>query len=140
MPTVKPVHIIVKGKPTGMTEVVPYSREQGRQVAGGDVVRYRVPSYEVWVNKVGPFRAIRFGLRNKGTLEATRGVDAGLAQARVCYPTWVPGYSPHSFRGTSRPGAWRLIPGQNFLIHEGPGPGQNGGSIGCIEILDGMWR
>ena len=61
---------------------------------------------------------------------------------RVCTPAWLPHYSPHSFRGSSRPGAWQLVPGQGFLIHEGANEsvGEVGGSIGCIEVLDGRWN
>jgi hypothetical protein len=36
----------------------------------------------------------------------------------------------------------RLLPGRGFLIHEGADTrsGQVGGSLGCIEILDGGWN
>jgi hypothetical protein len=42
----------------------------------------------------------------------------------------------------SRPGAWQLLPGEGFLIHEGADTRdhQVGGSIGCVEILDGNWN
>ncbi len=36
-----------------------------------------------------------------------------------------------------------MIPGQGFLIHEGADAqrrGEWGGSIGCIEIVDGFWN
>jgi hypothetical protein len=40
-----------------------------------------------------------------------------------------------------RDGAWRLFPGRQFLIHEGPdSASQLGGSYGCVEILDGRWN
>jgi hypothetical protein len=54
----------------------------------------------------------------------------------------VPNYSPHSFNGIARPGAWRLLPGKGFLIHEGADSRRRdvGGSIGCIEIVDGRWN
>jgi hypothetical protein len=34
------------------------------------------------------------------------------------------------------------LPGQGFLIHEGANRsvGEVGGSIGCIEVLDGRWN
>jgi hypothetical protein len=128
--------------------VTPYNHRDGLQFytpLGSfetRAVRYRVPAYEVFVGSTGPFRAIRFALRNNGKPpESARPCDTGLSHERVCRPTWVPTYSPHSFRGRSRPGAWQLIHGKDFLIHEGPGPESTatGGSIGCIEILDGKW-
>jgi hypothetical protein len=34
------------------------------------------------------------------------------------------------------------LPGKSFLIHEGANrpAGQVGGTIGCIEVLDGRWN
>ena len=105
---------------------------------GRRLVKYQVPAYEVYVSGAGPFRAIRFGLRNTGGAPTSRR-PCDLSQHRICQPTWVPTYSPRSFQGRSRLGAWRLLAGKDFLIHEGPSPAEYGGSIGCIEILDGKW-
>src|SRR6266700_1867184 len=53
-----------------------------------------------------------------------------------------PHYSPHSFSGKGRRGAWQLIPGAGFLIHEGAdsNAGDAGGSVGCIEVGEGGWN
>ncbi|MBI2901361.1 MAG: hypothetical protein HYY17_14345 [Planctomycetes bacterium] len=133
-----------------MTFIVPYSHADGLQYwtpAGSPrpvAVVYKVPYYFIRVEGGGEYKAVRFGLQNKGTLPppATRPCDAGLSSPRVCNPTWVPGYSPHSFPGSSRAGAWRLLPGKGFLVHEGANTllGQVGGSLGCVEILDGRWN
>ena len=105
---------------------------------------YKVPWYEVRIEGGGTYKAIRFGLQNKGQMPPapSRPCDAGLSAGRTCKPTWVPGYSPHSFAGDSRAGAWRLLPGKGFLVHEGVDAkkGQVGGSLGCVEILEGQWN
>lgn len=142
----KAVEIIVTGKKAGVATVTPYEHEIGLQFARvrgalrDSLVKYSVPAYEVTVSNEGPFRAIRFALRNNGSVPTERRpCDTGLSHERVCIPSWVPSYSPRSFRGNSVPGAWRLLPGKGFLIHEGPAASDTGGSIGCIEILDGKW-
>jgi hypothetical protein len=40
-----------------------------------------------------------------------------------------------------RKAAWVLSPPKTFYIHEGPNRDNRGigGSLGCIEILDGNW-
>src|SRR5262249_34413346 len=144
------VHVVITGKILGQTFVVPYSHHGGLQtyVVGGvrtdTPVVYKVPYYEVRIEGGRKYKAVRFGLQNKGQVPppATRRCDAGLSAAHDCTPTWVPGYSPHSFAGGSRRGAWRLLPGRGFLIHEGAdtSAGQVGGSLGCVEILDGDWN
>jgi hypothetical protein len=131
-----------------MTQVVPYSHADGLQVVMSGGIRtdapvvYKVPSYEVRVEGGSVYAAVRFGLQNKRTVLKTRVCDAGISHHHVCIPTWVPGYSPHSFPGSSRPGAWQLLPGKGFLIHEGADSTkkQVGGSLGCVEILDGDWN
>lgn len=142
------VEVTVKNVVSGVSTIAPYSHEGGRQqylplgTTRSRPVKYQVPAYEVFVNAVGPFRAVRFGLRNTGSYPVPkRPCDAGLSHYRVCHPGWLPNYSPNSFTSRARPGAWQLIPGQNFLIHEGAGLGRDdiAGSIGCIEILDGKW-
>ena len=142
----KKVEIVVKGVQSGSAGIAPYNHGEGVQFYGSlgspgrRLVKYQVPAYEVYVSGTGPFRAIRFGLRNTGGPPISRRpCDTGLSHFRVCRPTWVPTYSPRSFQGRSRLGAWRLLPGQDFLIHEGPSPGEYAGSIGCIEIVDGKW-
>jgi hypothetical protein len=144
------VRVIVAAKITGKTLVVPYSHDRGLEfylqngTATERPVVYRVPSYEVRIEGGSTYSAVRFGLQNKGLMPppASLRCDAGLSAEHHCTPTWVPGYSPHSFAGSSRPGAWRLLPGRGFLIHEGADTtsGQVGGSLGCIEVLDGEWN
>jgi len=143
------VHVIVTANRIGTAGVVPYNKEEGLQYyvtptghRTARLVIYDVPVYEVRIEKGASYQAIRFGLRKRGdSTPTTRGCDAGLSHNRVCTPSWVPGYSPHSFHGSSRRGAWRLLPGKNFLIHEGGDRRvrQVGGSIGCVEVLDGRW-
>lgn len=138
------IEVVITGITKGDAFIIPYSHADGLQFTGGKPVVYRVPWYEVRVEGGGSYRAIRFGLRNRGQTPppAVRPCDAGLSAGRTCTPTWVPGYSPHSFAGGSRAGAWRLLPGKGFLIHEGAdgNKGQIGGSLGCVEILDGQWN
>jgi hypothetical protein len=142
------VKVTITGNQKGKTLVVPYSHNQGLQfvVAGGirtdRPVTYEVPYYEVRIERGGLYAAVRFGLQNNGTFPKIRHCDAGLSHAQQCTPTWIPTYSPHSFRGGARPGAWQLLPGKGFLIHEGADTrkGQVGGSLGCVEILDGKWN
>jgi hypothetical protein len=141
------VTVTITGLSRGNTDVVPYNRAQGlqRRIVGGVVtnqlVVYQVPSYEVRVEGARTYAAIRFGLQNNGTVTKTRRCDVGISNAQVCTPEWVPGYRPHSFGGLMRQGAWRVLPGRQFLIHEGPDSRtQHGGSFGCIEILDRRWN
>jgi hypothetical protein len=142
------IKVVITRKHAGTTLVVPYSHAEGLQyvVTGGirteEPVIYRVPSYEVRVERGRTYTAVRFGLQNKGTVLKTRTCDAGIGHQHFCMPTWVPGYSPHSFTGSSRRGAWKLFPGKGFLIHEGAdiSKGQVGGSLGCVEVLNGDWN
>ena len=142
------VSVTVGSTVLGQTQVVPYSHREGLQyvavrgVPTDQPLVYKVPYYDVTIQGGSSYTAVRFGLQNKGTAPKTRTCDAGLSSHRVCTPTWLPKYSPHSFNGTSRDGAWILIPGKSFLIHEGADTriGQVGGSLGCIEILDGKWN
>nr|WP_294504889.1 hypothetical protein [uncultured Rhodopila sp.] len=142
------VEVTITGIVRGKTFVVPYSHHQGLQfvVVGGvrteRPVIYEVPYYEVRVGRGGTYAAVRFGLQNNGSVPKIRHCDAGLSHAHHCTPSWIPTYSPHSFRGGSRPGAWQLLPGKGFLIHEGADTrkDQVGGSLGCVEILDGRWN
>jgi hypothetical protein len=146
----KPVSIIVTGRANGVGPVVPYSKEKGLQsyftstgIRTTRLVVYNVPIYQVRIEGGSVYDAVRFGLRHRDELTPDRRpCDTGLANNRICHPRWIPGYSPHSFVGESRTGAWQLLPGKNFLIHEGAdrAAGQVGGSTGCIEILDGTWN
>src|SRR6266566_7914421 len=144
----KIVEVIITGKNVGTVQVIPYSMAMGlavypgSTVAKADPVLYKVPRYEVRMGG-GAYEAVRFGLQNKGIFPPAERLfcDAGLSMAQVCTPDWLPGYSPRTFRGGPNQGAWVLIPGRSFLIHEGADTtqGENGGSLGCIEILDGLW-
>lgn len=146
----KRVSVTVTSKVVGSTLVVPFNFTEGLQTYPkghpkvGTNPLYRINKYAMIVH--GPdteseYHVIRFGLQNKGTVPKHRISDAGLTSGRVAKPTWVPGYKPHSFEATGYEGAWRIIDGKGFLIHEGPDVGQNqvGGSLGCIEVLDGRW-
>jgi hypothetical protein len=139
--------VIVTGKQVGRGPVVPYSHRDGlqlRRMVPPLPVIYVVPTYEVRVVSAGTYTAIRFGLRNKGdgATPRVRPCDTGLSEPRLCHCSWIPNYSPHSFPGNGRRGAWQLLPKRGFLIHEGANPilGEVGGSIGCIEIVNGGWN
>jgi hypothetical protein len=145
-----PVHVIIGGNQKGKTNIVPFSHGAGLQyyvlsgVRTEQLVQYEVPVYEVRIEGGSAYLAVRFGLQNKGTMPPSKArvCDAGLSRRHICIPSWVTGYSPHSFEGGPRAGAWRLLPGKGFLIHEGADTSKNqvGGSLGCIEILDGRWN
>lgn len=143
-----PVTVTVTSEVLGTGIVAPYNHEQGLQVrrpmpgTPGQLVLYQVPLYGVRIEGARTYKAIRFAVRNTGATQTTRGCDTGLSYARTCKPSWVPNYSPHSFDGIARPGAWQLLPDRGFLIHEGADSRrrQVGGSIGCIEIVDGEWN
>jgi hypothetical protein len=143
---IRTVEVRVTATRVGMGRIVPYDHHQGlqRQSLGPGLpprlVVYAVPLYQVLVVGAGRYKAVRFALRNNGSSPEVRGCDTGLAHLRTCEPTWIPSYRPHSFF-TPRLGAWRLIPHQGFLIHEGADSnlGRVGGSLGCVEIVDGGW-
>jgi|SRR5579871_5027513 len=144
------VQVVITGRILGKTFVVPYSHQGGLQfyIDSGrrteEPVIYEVPFYEVSIAGGSRYGAVRFGIQNQGQMPpmAVCRCNAGISIAQTCTPTWVPGYSPHSFTGNSRPGAWRLLAGKGFLIHEGANTRMNqvGGSLGCVEILDGGWN
>ena len=141
------VTVRITGTVVGTSFIVPYSHTDGLQqypaghAKAGQAVVYQIAKYEMAVVGGGTYAVIRFGLQNKGTIVRTRTADAGLTSPRTVNPTWVPGYSPHSFHGGPYEGAWRILPGKGFLIHEGADTraGQVGGSLGCVEVLDGGW-
>jgi hypothetical protein len=58
------------------------------------------------VNGSTNYEVVRFGLQNKGSIASSRVSDAGLSAAHSVNPSWVPGYSPHSFTGG--PVRWRM--------------------------------
>jgi len=141
------VTVKLTNKVVGMSLIVPFSHAQGLQeypaghAKSGQLVVYRINKYEMVVNGATTYHVVRFGLQNKGTILPSRSADAGLTVKRTVQPSWVPGYSPHSFSGGPFAGAWRILPGQGFLIHEGANEalGQVGGSLGCVEVLGGKW-
>jgi hypothetical protein len=144
------VHVIITKKITGEAQVCPYSEARGCQfysvngVVTDQPVLYKTPAYEVRIDGGSEYDAVRFGFQNHGLLPPPkiRGCDAGIAHHHVCMPSWNPTYGPHSFDGVNRRGAWCLFPGKSFYIHEGPIRSRNGygGSLGCVEILDGYWN
>jgi hypothetical protein len=113
------VNVTVTNRQIGTGPVVPYSHRAGLQVysggyKSGQPVVYTVPTYELRIESGGTYAVVRFGLRNKHdkATPQVRPCDSGLHETRVCTPSWLPHYSPHSFRGSSRPGAWQLLPGK----------------------------
>ena len=140
-----PVAVTVTNRMVGKWRVTPFSYKYGLQRdASGSHVRYEVPLYAVSVEGGRPFRALRFGLINRNVTPPLpiRACDAGLTEALTVHPAWLPTYSPHRYTRPARAGAWRLIEGQRFLIHEGTDDSTNlaGGSLGCIEIVGpGEW-
>jgi hypothetical protein len=141
------VSVKLTNKVVGTSLIVPFNHSQGLQLypAGqakaGQPVIYQINKYEMVVNGSTKYEVVRFGLQNNGTISPSRVSDAGLTAPRTVHPSWVPGYSPHSFTGGPFAGAWRILPGQGFLIHEGANEalGQVGGSLGCVEVLGGKW-
>ena len=107
-------------------------------------VTYEIPLYEVHIAGGSSYQALRFGLRNMGDgrIPDSRPCDTGLSQPHLCTPAFLSYYRPHSFLGEGPPGAWQLFHGKNVLIHEGANSRNDvaGGSLGCIEIVDGGWR
>lgn len=110
--------------------ICPYNSTQGLDAT----LKYEVPLYKIAVGG-SLFAAIRFGVVRKDMTPPRKHLicDCGIANAYSVKPSWKPEYSPHSFAG-SRPGAWVVFPNKTFYIHEGPGAGDIGGTLGCIEI------
>lgn len=141
------VSVKLTSKVVGTSLIVPFSHSHGLQrypaghAKAGQLVVYQINKYEMVVNGSTKYEVVRFGLQNKGTIPASRVSDAGLNAPRTEHPSWVPGYSPHSFTGGPFAGAWRILPSRGFLIHEGANEalGQVGGSLGCVEVLGGKW-
>jgi hypothetical protein len=51
-------------------------------------------------------------------------------------PTWLH-YDTHSFGAQGIRGAWRILEGRQFLLHEGATPPAGiGASLGCIEVTN----
>jgi len=141
-----PVAVTVTNRPVGKWLVTPFSYKFGVQRGeSGSDVRYEVPVYAVSVDGGRPFKALRFGLINRNVTPPlpVRACDAGITEAITVHPAWLPTYSPHRYTRPARAGAWRLIEGQRFLIHEGPEEPSKleRGSLGCIEIVGaGEWN
>jgi hypothetical protein len=141
------VSVKLTSKAVGTSLIVPFSHSRGLQrypaghAKAGQLVVYRINKYEMVVNGSTKYEVVRFGLQNNGTIQPSRVSDAGLSAAHTAHPSWVPGYNPHSFTGGPFAGAWRILPGKGFLIHEGANEaqGQVGGSLGCVEVLGGKW-
>ena len=141
------VSVRLTNKVVGTSLIVPFSHPQGLQryptghTKAGQLVVYQINKYEMVVNGSTKYEVVRFGLQNKGTIPDSRVSDAGLNATHSVHPSWVPGYSPHSFTGGPFAGAWRILEHKDFLIHEGANEalGQVGGSLGCVEVLAGKW-
>ena len=141
------VSVKITNKVVGTSLIIPFNHTEGLQYypsghpKEGQPVVYRINKYEMVVNVSEKYEVVRFGLQNNGKIVSSRTADAGLTAPRTVHPGWIPGYSPHSFQGGPYAGAWRILPGQGFLIHEGANEvaGQIGGSLGCVEVLNGNW-
>jgi len=133
---VNQVRVTLTRNIVGSTLIYPYARHM--QVSQLPI--YEVPLYQLRIEPNTVFKAVRFGLTPQDPPPATRTCNVGLFRQRVAHPAWVPGYSPHSFAGAGRPGAWRILPGQQYLLHEGsdPSEGSYGGSLGCVELAGAM--
>lgn len=131
----KPVQVTITAKQAGKGYIYPYQRH----IRVSELDIYEVPLYEIRIEPGLTFKAIRFGLTPQTPAPQLRHCNNGLNSYHKTIPTWVPGYSPHSYVGIGRRGAWRILDGKEFLLHEGADPdeGTVGGSLGCIEIVKG---
>ena len=143
------VELTITYKSNSIAIVGPFNHERGLQtitdkLGQQDYICYKVPAYKVQINGGNTYEAIRYGYINDGRIPPPlhRKCDKGIVHGHVCHPTWKPHYSPHSFTGSGRSGAWVLFPHDTMYIHEGPDrrKGGMGGTLGCVEILDGKWN
>ena len=110
----------VTGKITGNSLIIPFSHTDGLQMypAGhrkeGQAVLYKIAKYEMSVAGGDTFDVVRFGLQNNGKIAASRRSDAGLSVHHSTHPSWVPGYSPHSFHGGPTQGPGESCTGAGF--------------------------
>jgi hypothetical protein len=122
------VEVIVTSMPRGQGPVVPYSHEAGLQfynapngVRTNRPIVYDVPVYAVLISGGRSYVAVRFGLKSNGTPPSpTRPCDTGLSDTRACVPGWLPHYSPHSFRGTSRRVRGNFFRAKDFSFTKAP--------------------
>ena len=130
------VVIEVTSKDTGIRfPLAPYSPKGGTRTEA----IYKVPTYWIEIkDKSNKFKAIRFGLINKGLTPPPkkRRCDVGLFKERTYTGRWRPGYELHS-TGSAENGAIKVY--KAFLIHDGPdesgdSPSVVFGTYGCIEI------
>lgn len=129
----KPVLVTLTSKTVGESFIFPYERGMKPRL----LPVYKVPLYQINVGATRTFKAVRFGLTPLIMPPPHERVcNVGLNAAQILTPEWVPGYGPHSFTGGELRGAWRLKPGQQFLIHQGATREENqlGGSLGCVEL------
>lgn len=128
----RPVQVRVTKNIVGNSLIYPYARN----MQAAPLPIYEVPLYELLVEPNSSFKIVRFGLTPLSPPPATRTCNVGLSSFRLVHPIWIAGYSPHSFRGIGRPGAWRILPGRQYLLHEGSNAAEGtvGGSLGCIEV------
>ena len=109
-----PISVKVTSNVVGTSLIIPFNYTEGLQMypAGhskaGQPVIYRINKYEMVVDASKSYHVVRFGLQNNGKIPASRISDAGLTAPRTVHPSWVPGYSPHSFQGGPYAGAWRI--------------------------------
>jgi hypothetical protein len=142
------VLIDITSQANGFVGIVPFNESVGLMTRKDKLGQtwmqvYKVPAYVVSIQGGDSYLAVRFGLVNHGKWPPakTRRCDAGLALKHTYTPSWNSTYGTQTLRGLGSPGAWVLMPGRGFYIHRGADrpKRQFGGSLGCVEILDGKW-
>jgi hypothetical protein len=128
------VQVTITSKAVGKALTFPYQRHM---LDAGETPIYEVPTYEVQVGGSGGlFRAVRFGLTPvPPPWPKVRHCNTGLTAHHKVFPTWIH-YDTHSFGAQGIRGAWRIMEGHQFLLHEGATPPGAGASLGCVEIVD----
>lgn len=131
----KTVEVTVTSKKNGTALTYPYERHVHYT---DEMPIYEVPTYEVEVSgRPHSFKAVRFGLTpHPAPWAETRHCNTGLATYHKVTPTWLH-YDTHSFGAQGIRGAWRILEGRQFLLHEGATPPEGiGASLGCIEVVN----
>jgi hypothetical protein len=131
----KTIEVTVTSKKNGTALTYPYERHMK---SADETPIYEVPTYEV---KIGgnhrTFKVVRFGLTPQSPpWMKTRRCNTGLSAYHKVTPTWLH-YDTHSFGARGVRGAWRILEGKQFLLHEGATPPDGiGASLGCLEVVD----
>ena len=126
------VRIRVTGNIAGVALVFPYEHE----IDPAEKPLYRVPTYEIRVNELSVFHAIRFGFRGhfEHPWDPHRKCDEGIIAQEQVVAEWNGVYSPHSTgQGNGQFGGLRIRRDQVY-IHEGPSKDGASGTLSCVEI------